>query len=90
MLSKLNFISILSLICPFYFVFIRTDGVIGSLVIEAFDPNAMNICVEWKKAWSDVTRNFTCAPHTIGSKLRLKQKGQLTICETEVFGLYSK
>jgi len=50
----------------------------------------VNVCVKLKTAWSDVTRNFTCAPHSIGSKLRLKQKGQLTICETEVFGLYSK
>ena len=82
----LHFVTDISFLC----LFTRTDGILGPMVIEAFDPSAVNICVEWNKAWSEDTRNFTCAPHTIGSKLRLKQKGQLTICETEVFGLYSK
>jgi len=68
----------------------QTEGTLGALLIEAFDPNAVNLCAEVKKAWSEVTRNFNCAPHTIGSKLRLKQKGQLRVCEVEVFGQHSK
>ncbi|KAK2177403.1 hypothetical protein NP493_600g01001 [Ridgeia piscesae] len=62
------------------------EGSFATLVIEAFEPNAPSVCAVVENPWLKRTPTYFCTPNTIGSKVRLKQKGQIYVCEVEVFG----